>query len=169
VSGVEIGPGGWPVLRMPTRLAEPAREPEQAVATPLSSEVDRRRDAVREAAREFEPLSDQDVRERLKGVTNRPLTEAEVASFTADVAAQVLDDLVDALDQMLRGRKRRRRTVRIVVPRGYLRKALNDRTDAELSSLAGRLAARGWTREQIEDHLARHVAVDRVDRVIQGS
>jgi hypothetical protein len=168
-SRIEVGSDGFPVLRAPERLADQARaaapKPVQSQPTGLSSEVDRRRDAVREAAREFEPLSDQDVRERLRGVTNRPLTEAEVASFAADVAAQVVDDLVDGLDQMLRGRKRRRRTVRVVMPRGYVRKALNDRTDAELQSVADRLVARGWTADQVKDHYARHLQADRVLRV----
>jgi hypothetical protein len=164
---------GFPVLRRATPVqlddADPPRPAVQAQPTPLSSEHDRRRDAVREAAREFEPLSDQDVRERLRGVTNRPLTEAEVASFAADVAAQVLDDLVDGLDQMLRGRMRRRRTVRLAMPRGYIRKALNDRTDPELSSIADRLVARGWTVQQVQDHYARHLQADRVERVVDVS
>lgn len=170
---IEIGPGGFPVMRLPDRLrdealsdaAPPAPDTVQTVPTRLSSEADRRRDAVREAAREFEPLADQDIRERLKGVTNRPLTEAEVAQFTADVSAQVLDDLVDALDQDLRGRKRRRRTVRLMMPRGYKRKSLNDRTDDELSSIAGRLVARGWTMDQVKAQYVAHLMAERVLRV----
>jgi len=159
-SYVEIGPGGWPMMRMPEKLAVP-EEPPPIVAY----EQSRRRDAVREAAREFEPLSDQDVRERLRGLTNRPLTEAEVSQFTADVATQVLDDLVDVLDQQLRGRARRRRTVRLNAPRGYVRKAFHDRSDPELVELADRLRARGWTTAQVQDHYARHLKVDRVLRV----
>jgi hypothetical protein len=165
---IEIDQAGFPVMRSPERMSEtssPEPDTVQAVPTQLSSEHDRRRDAVREAAREFEPLSDQDVRERLRGVTNRPLTEAEVAQFTADVSAQVLDDLVDALDQDLRGRKRRRRTVRLMMPRGYKRKALNDRTDDELSSIASRLVARGWTMDQVKAQYVAHLMAERVLRV----
>jgi hypothetical protein len=175
VSYIEDGPNGFPVLRLadpvpPAAKKDPPKpkaEPEAAApATSLELELARRRDAVREAAREFELLSEQDVRERLRGATSRPLSEAEVAQFAVDVATQVLDDLVDLMDQMLKGAKRKRRRVRIQAPRGYVRKALNDRTDQELASLVNRLQARGWTTAQLKDHLSRHLMDDRVDRIL---
>lgn len=113
----------------------------------------RRLDAVREAAREFEDLSDQDLRERLRGVTTKPLADTDVTAFRADVRAQQLDDLLDILDLGERGRLRRRRTVRIVAPNGYVRKTMNALTEEELRQLAGRLRARGWTDKQIKASL----------------
>lgn len=168
MSFLETGPSGFPVLKLavPTFAVKPTAIESDVTSTPLSDDVDRRRDAVREAAREFEPLSELDVRERLKGATNRALSEAEIGQFTRDVSVQVLDDLVDIMDQMLKGAKRKRRRVRVQAPRGYVRKALNDRSDQELSSLVNRLQARGWTTVQLQDHLARHLMAERVDRIL---
>lgn len=44
-------------------------------------------------------------------------------------------------------------------------KALNDRTDAELGSIADRLVARGWTIDQVKAQYVAHVMADRVLRV----
>lgn len=122
-------------------------------STPIESmlELARRRDAVRDAAREFEELSEQDLRERLRHATTRPLTPAEVARFRDDVRAQVLDDLVDALDQNRRGRLRSRRTVRVVAPRGYLAKARKGLSDVERGEVEARLRARGWSDQDVVD------------------
>lgn len=144
-----IDSGGWPVF-LATPPATPTPTVETKVTTSTPSSVDplewsRRQDAVREAAREFEPLSSQDLQERLRGATSRPLTADEVSTFTADVQSQVLDDLVDALDQNQRGRRRSRRTVRVVAPRGYVKKTTKGLSAAERSDLEARLRARGWT------------------------
>jgi hypothetical protein len=106
-------------------------------------------DAVRAAAREFEQFSDQDIREFLKGRTNRELSESEIQAFLSDVRAQQLDDLVDVLDQNERGKLRSRRFVRVTAPRGYTRKTLNGLSDQELQSLVRRLRANGWNDKQV--------------------
>jgi hypothetical protein len=106
-------------------------------------------DAVRAAAREFEQFSDQDIKEFLKGRTNRELSESEIQAFLADVRAQQLDDLVDVLDQNERGKLRSRRFVRVTAPRGYTRKTLNGLSDQELQSLVRRLRANGWNDKQV--------------------
>jgi len=116
-------------------------------------ELARRRDAVRDAAREFEELSEQDLRERLRHATTRPLTPAEVSQFRGDVRAQVLDDLVDALDQNRRGRLRVRRTVRVVAPRGYLAKMKKGLSEVERDEVEDRLRARGWSDQDVADVL----------------
>lgn len=118
-----------------------------------SLELARRRDAVRDAAREFEELSEQDLRERLRHATTRPLTPAEIARFRDDVRAQVLDDLVDAMDQGRRGRLRSRRTVRVVAPRGYLAKARRGLSPEERDEVESRLRARGWTDQDVNNVL----------------
>jgi hypothetical protein len=117
------------------------------VVEPL--ELARRRDAVREAAREFEDLSDQDVRERLAGKTKRELTVDEVAQFRSEVRTQVLDDLVDMLDQSTRGRLRSRRTVRVVAPKGYRVKLIRGLSADEQDEVEDRLKARGWTDQDV--------------------
>lgn len=114
-----------------------------------SPELARRRDAVREAAREFEDLSEQDLRERLRGVTSRELSADEVALFRSDVRSQVLDDLVDVLDQDHRGRLRSRRTVRVVAPRGYRVRTIRGLSEGEQADVENRLKARGWSEQDV--------------------
>lgn len=144
---------GFPVL-----LADKPVEPEVTApglhVAPKGidgSEWARRQDAVRAAAREFESFKTQDAREWLRGVTKRALTDQEVASFVADVDTQVVSDLVDVLDQQQRGVLRGRRTVRVIAPRGYMRKALASLSDEQLSEVKDRLLARGWNQKQVDE------------------
>lgn len=157
MSQLAIDQHGLPVL-----LAAPAVEQQDAPAEPplIPStrptsmnhvEWARRMDAVREAAREFEQLTDQDLKERLRGLTSRPLDDTEITAFRADVRALQLDDLVDLLDQAERGKLRGRRTVRVVAPRGYIRKTLAALSSLEQGELVDRLGARGWTAKQLTD------------------
>lgn len=117
-------------------------------------ELRRRMDAVRDAAREFDRFGEGDVKEFLKGRTLRDLSPAEIEMFVADVTEQRLSDLVDILDQRLRkkglGRfKRDRRTVQINVPKGFARKSLHGLLDEEVSDLAIRLRAKGWSDDDL--------------------
>lgn len=152
---IELDEVGYPVLLLDTQIIDEkvASPSPDASSLEPSLELARRRDAVREAAREFEDLSDQDIKERLKGVTNRELEDNEIAVFREDVRAQILDDLVDVLDQSTRGRLRSRRTVRVVAPKGYRRKALNGLSESERSDIEERLRARGWSEIDISSAL----------------
>jgi hypothetical protein len=123
----------------------------------------RRHDAVREAAREFETLTSQDIRERLKGLTSRELTDGDVTQFESDVRAQQLHDLIDALDQAHRGKKRGRRTVRIQMPRGYVRYAVHRLTQDELVDAGTRLAARGWTPMEVKEKVYSKLSKKQLD------
>ena len=143
---LQVDDRGFPILLDDSAQGEP---PDQTPA-PSPQEFARRRDAVREAAREFETFSDQDVQDWLRGKTNRKLTTAEIASFRQDVRTQQVDDLVDILDQAHRGSRRTRRTVRVQAPRGYVRKTLNALADTEMREVLERLKARGWE----DDHVA---------------
>lgn len=152
---LELDEAGYPVLledanRTTSSVGKSPPEPTPVVE---SLELARRRDAVREAAREFEDLSDQDIKERLKGVTSRELSDNEIAIFRENVRAQILDDLVDVLDQSTRGRLRTRRTVRVVAPKGYRRKALNGLSESERSEIKDRIRARGWSEIDISSAL----------------
>lgn len=113
----------------------------------------RRWDAVREAAREFEVLSEQDLKERLRGVTTKPLEDGDLIQFKADVRAAVLDDLIDVLDQTVRGKLRGRRTVRVNAPRNYVKKTMKALTPEEVTQLESRLRSRGWTDKQVKESL----------------
>lgn len=144
---IELDEAGYPVLLEDVQVIGSKVGSPSPDASSLGSllELARRRDAVREAAREFEDLSDQDIKERLKGVTNRELSDNEIALFRQDVRAQILDDLVDILDQSTRGKLRSRRTVRVVAPKGYRRKAVRGLSQIETKEVRERLQARGWT------------------------
>lgn len=142
-------PGGG---RFGTRVggAPSTQQGPRAPAGVQPEEWARRLDAVREAAREFETFSAQDISEWLRGKTTRPLTDDEIKGFMADVRAQQLTDLVDILDQGERGSRRQRRHVRVFAPRGYTRKTLNSLQPDELKLLVQRLRSRGWTSKQVK-------------------
>lgn len=163
---LDVDASGYPVLlaapdatvvKKPEPVAaEPAPKPVTPSTRPATVdhvEWSRRQDAVRDAAREFEDLTEQDLRERLRGATTKPLEDADLAQFRADVRAQVLDDLIDALDQRTRGKLRGRRTVRVVLPNGYLRKTLRSLDAGEADQVESRLRSRGWTEKQVTDDL----------------
>lgn len=147
----DIDSDGFPVLlaQPPDPPADPPEIPSTRPSSITHVEWARRMDASRDAAREFEQLSDQDLKERLKGVTSRPLEDTEISSFRVDVRAAQLDDLVDLLDQAERGKLRGRRTVRVAAPRGYVKKTLAALTPTETGELTDRLRFRGWTTEQV--------------------
>lgn len=105
---------------------------------------DAHRDLVRELAREFDDLSIQDLRERTDVQASN-----ELAQLQDEVRSQVLDDLLDVLDQRARGRLRKRRTVRLQAPRGYVRRVLAGISAIESENLAGRLRDRGWSPDDI--------------------
>ncbi len=136
---------GYPVL-----LADPPEPP--SPSSPELTTGSKRRDLVRELAREFEDLSIQDLRERSDVLT----AASELAQLQMEVRAQVLDDLVDVLDQRHRGRLRARRTVRLQAPKGYTKKLLNSLSEIESGDVASRLRARGWTADDIKRTLPRH-------------
>lgn len=125
----------------------------------------RRMDAVRAAAREFEPQEMEDIREWLQGKTNKDLTEDEIKNFLADVRAARVDDLVDILDTSIRRRvairKRGRRTVRVIPPRGWVRRTLANLMDDEIVELHRRLKSRGFSDDELEQHLINRYGEDR--------
>lgn len=134
------------------------------------AEWHRRMDAVREAAREFDHQSLQDIREFLLGKTKRPLSDTELRSFEEDVRRQRLSDLVDVLDNSIRrrvaDRLRFRRTVKVVPPRGWLRRSLAHLEDSEIADLHRRLLARGFSAEELQSHLINRYPEDRRSRLV---
>lgn len=152
---MDLDQAGFPVIRMaiPDVVKLPALVPSVKPATTKHDEWARRQDAVRDAAREFEDLSSQDIKERLKGLTNKPLADPDIEQFKIDTRAAAKDDLVDILDQTTRGKLRGRRTVRVNAPRGYVKKMMRTVTAPEADELETRLKARGWAPEQIKSGL----------------
>lgn len=128
-------------------------------ASVAHTEWARRQDAVREAAREFEDLTAQDLRERLRGATSKPLSDQDLEQFRVDVRAAALDDLVDVLDQTVRGKLRGRRTVRIHAPRGYVVRIVKTLSKIEADEVDSRLRSRGWTDKQVQESFTSRLPV----------
>lgn len=157
--GTKTKPGGDPQKPGPKVTAG-----SQQAAGSLG-ERHRRDDAVRDAAREFETFETQDIIDWLRGRITRPLGQAEVAAFEADVRAQQLADISDVLDQMVLGESRGRRRVKVRAPKGYLRKTIGALSDDELRQLGERLRARGWSEKQLKDGLVSRLSHERRDAV----
>jgi predicted house-cleaning noncanonical NTP pyrophosphatase (MazG superfamily) len=129
------------------------------------AEWERRMDQVRNAAREFDPQELEDIKEWLQGKTNRDLSEEEIQDFLNDVKRHRLSDLVDVLDQSIRRRvalrARGRRTVRVVPPRGWVRRTMQNLEDSDIVELHRRLRSRGFSDEELEAHLIKRYPDDR--------
>jgi len=116
-------------------------------------ELDRRFDAVRDAAREIEQFEMGDLKDFLAGRTIRDLSDLELQQFLEDVRNQKISDIVDILDQSLKrgvGRSlRARRFVRVQAPRGFVRKTLGGFADDEVRRVALRLMSKGWSDKEL--------------------
>lgn len=148
-----FGSGGRKPGKVPTRGRAP-------VEVPAPGSVERRRDAIVDAARSLPDLSPDGVREfvqrRWKGT--RVLTEADVELFAADALRQRIEDAVDALDLRLRKAVYSRggaKTVKIDFPRGMLRATLRDLDGPTVVSVLERLRQRGWSHEQVSKYVVR--------------
>lgn len=115
-------------------------------------EWERRLDAIRDAAREFEEMDQGDAKEFLKGRVN-DISQVDVDAFLADVREQRIDDLIDVLDSQLRskveGARRARRLVRLQAPRGFVKRLFATLSDDEVIKVATRLQNRGWDAEDL--------------------
>lgn len=113
----------------------------------------RQLDAVRDLAREMDDVDAGDIQDFLAGRLKRPLEQAELDQFLAQVRLQRVNDLVDMLDYQFRGLiagvKTARRKVKVSAPRGWTRKVFNGLSDDEVLSVINRLEARGHSREDL--------------------
>ena len=134
-------------------------------------------DAVRTAAREFDNPQISDVQDFINAHAKNPQA-VDAQQFLAAVQEQRLNDLVDALDHQLRGAgsiQTGRRRLRIVTPRGYLRKLLNTATPEQMAEVAHRLESLGHDPEQVDKFLknrvpaSTHQQIDQHKAAIQAS
>ncbi len=136
---------------------QPAARDEPLTSVPPGVDPEewaRRLDAVRAAARTFDPMELDEIKEWLTGRTDRELGPNELNEFMKDVRRHRLSDLVDVLDQSIKRRKiLGQRTVKVVPPRGWLRRSLAYLEDTEIAELHRRLRARGFSQEDLESHL----------------
>jgi hypothetical protein len=128
-------------------------------------DVLRRQDAVTDAARGIKDIDDDRalrdfVRRRWSGT--RALTNADIQAFIEDVRAQRLQDVVDALDDRVRsGVLKKNDAVRVSFPRGWLKRTMRGLSDDEIGSVLDRLRARGWTEQQVRQHVVSRFDDDR--------
>lgn len=148
--------------------APPAPEPEVA---PLERSVkpedvswdewNRRQDHVKSIAREYDAAEPGDIKDFLKGHTTRDLNDEEVVQIHHDIKAHRIGDITDVLDGQLRGTvdelKRGRRTVRVVAPKGWLKRAFNNLDQKGVEQVAARLASRGHDTDTIRDRVVSRV------------
>jgi hypothetical protein len=116
----------------------------------------RRVDAVRDAAREMDDMDEGDIRDFLKGRV-QSVNDVDVQAFLRDVREQRLDDLADILDHQLRGRvqqmKRSRRMVRVIAPRGWVKRVFSGLDNIEVVKLMVRLEGKGWDANVLKEQI----------------
>lgn len=149
---------GAPVLLAAVADLPPSPEPEPdkdvALRATLGS-VNRRRDAIVDAARTLSDLSpagvEQLARQRWRG--DRAITAEDVRSFSADARAQRVHDVVDALDFRIRRAVYGRagtRVMHVSIPRGVVSKSLAALEREEMVEVFSRLKERGWDAGKIK-------------------
>lgn len=155
---IALGDGGEPTLRdasAPAKAPEPAK-PAEKPAPAQGADIQRRRDAVVDAARTLDDLSPDGVKEfvtrRWQG--RRVLEQADIESFAKDARTQRVNDVIDALDYRVRhGVLGRTKTAHVSFPRGMVRRTLRDLTPDEGALVVRRLRERGWSEGELKRHL----------------
>jgi hypothetical protein len=113
-------------------------------------ELGRRRDAVRDAARQVDNLDNQTIIDFLDGRSTRPLTDQEVNDFVGFVRQQKIDDLTDVMAQELNLRDQH---VKLVDTPESRDATLGVMSDAERAQVIRRLVARGIDQQAAEEML----------------
>ena len=135
-------------------------------------EWDRRANAIRTLAREFDELDHGDIREYLEGRTTRELTDEEIGQIKHDIMAHRVSDITDVLDEQLRSTsermRRARRTVRVQAPRGWMRKAFGTLDERAVGQVAARLIQRGHEPEVVKEKVIGRVKDEDSRRVLEG-
>ena len=134
-------------------------------------------DAVRTAAREYDDPKISDIQDFINAHAKNPQA-VDPAAFLAAVQEQRVTDIVDALDHQLRqggSLPTGKRRMRIVTPRGYLKKIIGSSTPDQLAEVEHRLESLGHDPQQVDQFLksrvpeAKHPAIDQSKAAIQAS
>lgn len=176
-SAIVYDKGGFPLLiKSDVLLAAtdaPPAPPEPVEETlPLERSVkpedvgwdewQRRQNAVKSLAREYDEVDQGDIREFLKGRTSRDLTEEEIGQLHHDIRSHRVSDITDVLDSQLRSTvdqmKRARRTVRVSAPKGWLKRAFNNLDQKGVEQVVAHLASRGHDPETITKRVLSRVS-----------
>lgn len=152
--------------RFTSKDGQPAQEPVVVQQTALPQGVtqeawERRKDAVRDAAREMDEMGEGDAKEFLKSRPNITASKVDIAAFLADVREARLDDLVDVLDSQLRssvsGTKRSRQFVQLRAPRSWPKRVFAGLSDEEVIKVVKRLEGKGWDSKDLTDNVIKKV------------
>lgn len=131
---------------------------ERAPSIPVPANVDplefaRLRDAVRDAARDFEDFDEGDAKEFITARARDP-SVVDLQQFVQMVRNQHLDDIVDILDAQMRksgSLPTGRRKVRVLAPRGYVKRVIAGLSNEELAQVMHRLEGRGHDQADVDD------------------
>jgi hypothetical protein len=113
-------------------------------------EYGRMLDAVREAARTIEDPNDKNIKSFVDARAAAP-DQVDIAQFLQAVRDQRISDMIDMLDQQLRGT---RHTVRLVASAVYMKRILRALTPEEVATISHRLQAMGHDAKQIDRYFA---------------
>jgi hypothetical protein len=134
-------------------------------------------DAVRTAAREFDNPQISDIKDFINAHAKDPQS-VNPEEFLAAVQEQRLNDLVDALDHQLRQQgtlQTGRRRLRIVTPKGYLKKLMNNATPEQIAEVGHRLESLGHDPDEVDKFLkarvpaSKHAQIDDHKATISAS
>lgn len=135
-------------------------------------------DAVREAARQGEGLTEADLRDFIAARAKNPRA-VNLQNFMQLVQQQKLADLVDILDGQMRKdglRVSGRKSIRVIAPRGFVKKSIGTLPEGDLAQVAHRLEARGHDPQDVDEwlvqrrvHPDKHEAVRTAKSKIQAS
>ena len=125
--------------------------PPQRAGTPTGVDPlvwERRLDAVRDAARQLDDLTEDTARTFLAARV-ADVNAVDLGSFINDVRWQRLADLADVLDQSLHGGQ----SVKVVANRQWVSRVFNGLSGPEAGMLLKRLEGRGWDAADINKRL----------------
>lgn len=122
-------------------------QPRNATPPANTSQLDYHRmlDAVREAARSIDEPNEDTISEFIHGRASSP-DQVDVAQFLALVTQQRKQDLVDVLDQQLRGAKYK---VRMTASRVYMRRIMRTLEPQDAQEVIHRLEAMGHDAKKV--------------------
>jgi hypothetical protein len=135
--------------------SRPKPTPAPANVDPL--EYARMLDAVRDAARTLGTLDEASITEFVQARANSP-EAVDIANFMVMVQEQRKADLVDILDDSLRG-ARKGKKIKLKAPRGHVQALMRAIGSDELSEIMTRLEAMGHDREDVDRFFDGRIAV----------
>jgi hypothetical protein len=112
-------------------------------------------DAVREVARQADNLTEADLRDFISARAQNPKA-VNLQNFQQLIDQQRIADLVDILDGQMRKdglRVSGRRNVRLVAPKGHVKKMISNLSEQDLAEVAHRLEARGHDAKHVDEWL----------------